>query len=145
MRSYFLSLAASVGLSLSPAAAQNRPGPAYFLRHPASEPHRSPGQLPGGAVVVAVAPSAGPIPTVRAAAACAPLPGTTSPPGAASAPAPRPDLTGVWASPPYGPYQHLPEAFRKHTLPAVWAEPLPLHLLRSAVGRPGAAPTSLSL
>lgn len=87
--------------------------------------------------MVAVSPGDGPIPTVRAAAAYAPLPSTTSQPGTADTPAPQPDLTGVWASPPYDPYQHLPETFRKHMLPAVWAEPLPLQLLRNAAGRPG--------
>lgn len=74
---------------------------------------------------------------MRAAAAYAPLPGAARQPLAADTPAPRPDLTGVWAFPAYDPYQHLPESFRKHTLPAVWAEPLPLQLLRSAVGRAG--------
>lgn len=136
MRNCFLLLAAFYSASLLAARAQKRPGPAYFLRCPTGDYHRSPGQLPGGAVVVAASPAAGPIPTVRA-AAYAPLPSTASQPRAASTPAPQHDLTGVWASPPYDPYQQLPETFRKHTLPAVWAEPLPLQLLRSAMGRPG--------
>lgn len=136
MRNCLLLLAAFSGASLPAARAQSQPGPAYFLRHPISEYHRSPGQLPGGAVVVAASPGAGPIPTVRA-AAYAYLPRTTSQHGAVGTPAPHCDLTSVWAAPPYDPYQHLPENFRNHTLPAVWAEPLPLQLLRSAVGRPG--------
>lgn len=117
--------------------AQSRPGPAYFLRHPTSAPHRSPGLLPGGAVVAFASQREAPLPTVRAAAAYTPLPGSTGQPAVAEAAAPRHDLTGVWAYPPYDQYGNLPAAYRKNTLPAVWAEPLPLQLLRSALGRPG--------
>ena len=56
-------------------------------------------------------------------------------PAAALPQAPRRDLTGVSASPAYDPYLNWPEAQRKYLLPAVWAEPLPLQLLKSAFGR----------
>ena len=116
--------------------AQSRPGPAYFLHHPATTAVSR-----FDVVLLPVSPakalSAGaPIPTVRAAAAYAPLHPPASLPTAAPAPAPRRDLTGVWAYPPYDPYQNLPEAFRKNTLPDVWAAPLPVQLLRSALGQP---------
>jgi len=137
MRHYFLLLVACLGCSLSAAMTQSRPSPACFLRHPTNQPRRSPGLLPGGAVVAPASQVEGPIPTVWAAVAYAPLPGLGSPLVAAEASAPRRDLTGVWAYPPYDPYWNLPETFRKNTLPAVWAEPLPLQLLRSALGRPG--------
>lgn len=76
-------------------------------------------------------------PTVRA-AAYAPRPTSTSQPSqtsAAEGQASRYDLTGNRGFPPYDPYINLPETLRKNTLPAVWAEPLPLQLLRSALGR----------
>ena len=134
MRSYFLLLAACLSLPLA-ALAQSQPGPAYFLRHPTHEPRPGLVLLPGGPVP---ALPAAPIPTVRAAAAYAPPLASVGPPNPslpANEFAPRHDLTGTWAYPPYNSYQNLPEAYRKHTLPDVWAEPLPLQLLRSALGR----------
>lgn len=135
MRSCSLLLIASIGFFTLPAAAQRRLGPAYFLRHPGHEQHLMLA-LPAGPVPTA--PAAAPIPTVRAAAAYAPLI-AASPPAPSvftSESVPRRDLTGVFAFPPYDSYQNLPEFYRKHTLPDVYPEPLPLQLLRSALGQP---------
>lgn len=135
MRSHSLLLAACLSFPLA-AFAQRQPGPAYFLRHPTQEPRPGLVLLPGGRVPAL--PTVASIPTVRAAAALAPPPAVVDPPTPpvpANEPRPRYDLTGVWAYPPYDPYQNLPEAYRKHLLPNLWAEPLLLQLLRGAVCR----------
>ncbi|TPG65528.1 hypothetical protein [Hymenobacter nivis] len=138
-----------------PALAQHAPGPptAFPARHPLATQHYQleslatgpappamgplPGQAarPAGAPAVAPAPALppAPVPTVRAAARYAPLLPAPGPPPAA-APEPRRHLAAAPPGPPYDPYQHLPEEFRKRTLPAVWAAPLPLQLLRTALG-----------
>lgn len=115
--------------------AQRQTGPAYFLRHPTYEPHVGPVLLPGGSVPAL--PDVASIPTIRAAALCAPpsVPTAQSVPVPVEESAPRHDLTGRRAYPPYDSYQNLPEAYRKHTLPDVWPQPLPLQLLRSALGQ----------
>lgn len=135
MRSRSLILTTYCSLTLSAAVAQSQPGPAHFLRHPSYEPHIGLVLLPGGSVPAL--PAVAPIPTIRAAAVYAPVlaPTVQHTPFSAEEPAPRHDLTGSHAYPPYDSYQNLPEAFRKHTLPDVWAQPLPLQLLRSALGR----------
>ena len=117
----FRFLAACFSLSLS-TAAQSRLGPAYFLRHPTSEPRLGTMRLPAGPVPGP--PTVAPMTTIATTLAGAPLPTF-----------PRHDLTGSLAFLPYDQYQNLPEPFRKYTLPPAWAEFLPLQLLRSALGR----------
>lgn len=140
MRSRFL-LVTALGFLTLPAAAQSRPGPAYFLRHPGSEP-RWGRALPAGPVPTPAPLAAAPIPTVRAAAVYAPLASASQlvPPVSTQEPGRRRDLTGVFAYPPYDSYQNLPEFYRKHTLPDVYTEPLFLQLLRSAANQPRFGP-----
>ncbi|RZK59060.1 MAG: hypothetical protein EOO59_07950 [Hymenobacter sp.] len=129
----FLLLAAPLSFTLSAALAQSQPRPSAFPRYPARQQlAAAPAALNGG---VPPAPAGAPIPTVRAAAAYAAGPHALSQPLPAAEPpsAPRRDVTGV--QPAYDLYQNLPEDFRKRTLPAPWAEPLPLQLLRGALGR----------
>lgn len=138
MRGNFLYLLACISFSASAAFAQSRPGAAYFLRQAVSKPQPDWTRVPASLVPAPLA--AAPIPTVRAATTYAPLAvgapaRPSSLPSPVQEPAPRTDLTGNRASPPYDPYQNLPESYRKHTLPAVWAEPLPLQLLRRGLGR----------
>lgn len=136
MRDGFLLLTVLFSLALSTARGQSQPGPAYFLRHPVREPHLGAVSLPGGQRLPLLPPPAAP--TVRAAAALAPQPTAIRQPAQASAAegqAARYDLTGNRGFPSYDPYINLPETFRKNTLPPVWAEPLPLQLLRSALGK----------
>jgi len=137
MRLRFLLLAAFSGFSLLAARAQRWPGESRSVRLPPIAlvmpyPARPPGPR---ALPLATAP----VPTVRSAAAYAPLHPVSlpaaHPPLAAEALLPRHDLTGAPAAPPYDLYQGQPAEFRKRTLPAVWAEPLPLHVLRGALSR----------
>lgn len=152
MRNGFFLLLVGFHLLVLPAAAQSRLGPAYFLRHPGSEPQRRTRLGPGLGLApppeptlsvgsVATPPAGAAIPTVQAAAAYAPLgdaplAATGQPPFPTQEMARRRDLTGVFAYPPYDSYQNLPEFYRKRTLPDVYAEPLFIQLLRSAVGQP---------
>ena len=131
MRSCSVFLAACFSFSTAAVMAQSRPGPAYFLRQAAREPHAGLVLLPGGRVPALS--TVAPLPTVRAAAANVALPPATQPsrPLATEEPAPRHDLTGNGAYSPYDPYQNLPESFRKYTLPP--PEPVLLQLIRSAV------------
>gem|GEM_PF-5169170 len=114
---------------------QQAPGPAHFPGFSTSQPRYAvpaPTLLNGLAEVAPAAPLA---PTRWAAAAYAPLVTPTASPSAAESLAPRRDLTGAKAGPPYDLYQNLPEEFRKRTLSAPWTEPLPVQLLRGALGR----------
>jgi hypothetical protein len=120
MRSTALLLAAGLSLSLPAALAQNRPGPAYFLRHPATEPHLGLVLLPGGTLPAPLRLS---LPTTGV--PYAPLEMRTP------TEAPRRDLTGPRAYPVYDPFQNLPETFRRNTLPEARIEPLAVQVLRS--------------
>ena len=147
MQNGFFRLLVGFSLLVLPAAAQSRLGPAYFLRHPSSEPQRRTRLGPGLGLApqpeptlssgpVLTPPTGAAIPTVQAAAAYAPLAATGQPPFPTQEMARRRDLTGIFAYPPYDSYQNLPEFYRKHTLPDVYAEPLFIQLLRSVVGQP---------
>ncbi|RYY19148.1 MAG: hypothetical protein EOO36_06440 [Cytophagaceae bacterium] len=131
MLSRSLLLAAALVFGLSAAQAQPASVPATHYR--ASELLRAGLAQPAGPAPLRALL----IPTVQAAAAYAlPAKATSRPLPADTLPAaPRHDLTGVWAAPPYDLYQNLPEEFRKRTLPVPWVEPLPLQLLRGALGR----------
>ena len=116
MSNRFLLLTAWCNLSLSVALAQNRPGPAYFLRHPASPPRLGLGllfrPLPAQPVVATV-PLAVPAGT-----------------GLLTEARLRFDLTGNRGFPVYDPYVNLPETYRKYTLPAVVPTAWPVQLLQ---------------
>ena len=96
----FLLLVACLGLSWSAAVAQRRPGPAYFLRHSATEPHLGTRQ-----------PLPGPVP---APPAVAPLPSAA---GAPVPPPPRYDLNSLLNFPLHVP-PPVPEPTRPYAPPA---------------------------
>ena len=138
MLRHSLLLTAFVSLTLSRALAQHVPSQAHFPGVAVSRPaYATAGPaLPTG--LVPPAPVAAASPTVRAAAAYAPLlipAASPTPPAGALPLPPRHNLMVAKAGPPYDLYQNLPEEFRKRTLPAVWAEPVALQLLRGALGR----------
>lgn len=117
MRHRFLFLATCLGFSWSAAVAQVRPGPAYFLRHPATEPHLGTLRLVPGAV---------PAPP-----AVAPLPAVAGAPGPT---APRYDLAGLMNFPLHVP-PGLPEPGRMYAPPAARDEPVLPSSGRGVLGR----------
>ena len=108
----FLLLATCLGFSLPTAVAQSGPGPAYFLRHPATAPHQGGQRLLPASPAVAPLPATGaPVPTVL-----------------------RYNLTTVMSFPLHVP-PGLPEPSRLYTPPVARDEPTLPQPARSALSR----------
>ncbi|GAB3587803.1 hypothetical protein GCM10027345_38990 [Hymenobacter daeguensis] len=118
MHRRFLFVITCLGFSLSAAVAQRQPGPAYFLRHPATAPQL--GALRPLPAVVPAPPTVAPLP----AAAGAPVPTV-----------PRYDLASLMNFPLHVPPPSVPEPVRMYAPSAARDEPMLPAAGRGALGR----------